>query len=570
MNTLLRNLASLGQLRLSLLALSGGALLLVFFFGLRAIMQPEYVQLYGGLGPGAASNIVDTLEQEGIKVQLGDSGATVSVPKESIARARMALADKGLPGDGTPGWELFDESGGLGMNSFLQRVNRLRALEGELARSIQTIEGVSAARVHLVLPEREAFSRDRPEPTASVIVRGSASRSIGQRQARAIRALVASAVPDLSTNKVTVLSADGETILGETTDGAGDVSIQSVKVGIEERMAQSISQILSARVGAGNVRVQVNVDLETERRVIRQQSFDPAQRVVRSTETSGETREDRDLAAGEVGVNGNIPPELADGAPENGGTKNTSERTREVVNYEIGKTESEVVREPGEIRRVSVAVLVNGIYNVADNGGVDYQERPTEELARLEELIKSAVGFNAERGDSVSVDSLRFIDYSMDVGEPVGPGIGQLLSDNFASILRGLLALGLTGAVLALGVRPLMKQMGEIQVNQQLALAAEKQEAAKMLAGATGGDTAKVMQVGSEAGGNVTVEHNVTQAAPNTVHRFSPNRAHQELVNLASVQGGVQRGWIETVSNTIESQPEESLRVVKSWLAEEV
>ena len=160
-------------MRLALLAASGAALMLVLFFGLRAVTQPEFVQLYGGLGPSAASNVIDTLEQEGIQVELSDSGATVSVPRESIARARMALADKGLPSDGTPGWELFDETSGLGMNSFLQRVNRLRALEGELARSIQTIAGVTAARVHLVLPEREAFSRDRPEPSASVIVRGS-------------------------------------------------------------------------------------------------------------------------------------------------------------------------------------------------------------------------------------------------------------------------------------------------------------------------------------------------------------------------------------------------------------
>lgn len=568
MNALLRNLASLGQLRLALLGLSGGALLLIFFFGLRAVMQPEFVQLYGGLSPAAASNVLDTLEQEGIRVQLGDSGATVSVPKESLARARMALADKGLPGDGTPGWELFDESGGLGMNSFLQRVNRLRALEGELARSIQTIDGVTAARVHLVLPEREAFSRDRPEPTASVIVRGSASRAIGLRQARSIRALVAAAVPDMSANKVIVLSADGETILGEAADGGGDVSIQSVKVGIEERMSQSISQILSARVGAGNVRVQVSADLETERQIIRQQSFDPAQRVVRSTETSEENREDRDLAAGEVGVNGNIPPELADGAPADGGSKNSSERTREVVNYEIGKTESEVVREPGDIKRLSVAVLVNGIYNVADNGSVSYEERAPEELARLEELIKSAVGFDAERGDSVSVDSLRFVDYSMDVGEPAGPGLGQLLSDNFASILRGVLALALTGTILAVGVRPLMKQMGEISTERQLAVAAEAADGPKMLAGGAEGGAPQVQ--GGTASPTVMVEHSAGAQAPSAVHRYTPTRAHQELVNLASVQGGVQRGWIETVSDTIETQPEESLRVVKSWLAEEV
>ena len=570
MNSLLRNLASLGRMRLALLAASGAALMLVLFFGLRAVTQPEFVQLYGGLGPSAASNVIDTLEQEGIQVELSDSGATVSVPRESIARARMALADKGLPSDGTPGWELFDETSGLGMNSFLQRVNRLRALEGELARSIQTIAGVTAARVHLVLPEREAFSRDRPEPSASVIVRGSTGRSIGQRQARAIRALVASAVPDMSANRVTVLSADGETILADGGEGAAEANLQSSKFGIEERMAQNIAQILSARVGAGNVRVQVSVDLDGERQVIRQQSFDPAQRVVRSTETSEETREDHQLASGEVGVNGNIPPELADGAPTDGGNKNSSERTREIVNYEIGKTESEVVKEPGQVQRLSVAVLVNGIYNVASDGSVDYQERSPEELARLSELVKSAVGFSSDRGDSVSVDSLRFIDYSMDVGEPVGPGFGELLSENFASILRGLLALALTGAILAMGVRPLMKQLGDLAPAPQLAVAGgDPGIAAQMLESDAPGSSPQISgpepQVQRMAPGEAAAQ----TAQGGTTQRYSPTRAHTELVNLASVQGGVQRGWIETVSNTIETMPDESLRVVKSWLAEE-
>ncbi|PJE33999.1 flagellar M-ring protein FliF, partial [Pseudooceanicola lipolyticus] len=471
MQSLLSNLQSLGRMRLALLGGTGLVLLLALFFGLRMVMAPDYVQLYSGLTPATASSVIDTLEQDGFRVQLSDSGSTISVPRESLPRARMALADQGLPSDGTPGWELFDDTSGLGMNSFLQRVNRLRAMEGELARSIQTIDGVAAARVHIVLPEREAFSRERPDPSASVIVRGAASRTISRRQGNAIRALVAAAVPDLSPMRVTVLSASGETILAEEGEGAAEVTLQSVRAGIEERMAQNITQILSARVGAGNARVQVSVDLNGERQVVRQQSFDPAQRVVRSTETTEESNEDRELAAGEVGVNGNIPAELADGADAEGGNSNTSERTREIVNYEIGKTESETIREPGEVRRLSVAVLVNGIYNIADNGEVDYAERDAEELARLEELVKSAVGFDEARGDIVSVDSLRFMDYSMDVGDPVRPSMGQLVSEHFGSILRGVMALALVTAILGFGVRPLMRQLQTAGPGTALAVA---------------------------------------------------------------------------------------------------
>lgn len=553
-------------MRLALLGGTGALLLLVLFFGLRMVMAPEYVQLYSGLTPSTASSVIETLEQDGFRVRLSDSGATVSVPRESLPRARMALADQGLPADGTPGWELFDETSGLGMNSFLQRVNRLRAMEGELARSIQTIDGVAAARVHIVLPEREAFSRERPEPSASVIVRGAASRTISRRQGAAIRALVAAAVPDLSPMRVTVLSASGETILAEEGEGAAEVTLQSVRTGIEERMSQSITQILSARVGAGNARVQVSVDLNGERQVVRQQSFDPAQRVVRSTETTEETNEDRELAAGEVGVNGNIPAELADGADAEGGNTNSSERTREIVNYEIGKTESETVREPGEVRRLSVAVLVNGIYNIADNGDVDYVERDAEELARLEELVKSAVGFDEARGDTVSVDSLRFMDYSMDVGDPVGLSMGQLISENFGSILRGLMALGLVAAILGFGVRPMMRQLQAPGTGTALALAGGPSDG-----GAERGNAAQITQ--QDAGGSVPqVVHTNPQQSLGVVHSGTitpPHGGSQELVRLASVEGAVQRGWIDTVSRTIEAQPEESLRVVKSWLAEE-
>lgn len=551
-------------MRLALLGGTGLVLLLALFFGLRMVMAPDYVQLYSGLTPATASSVIDTLEQDGFRVQLSDSGSTISVPRESLPRARMALADQGLPSDGTPGWELFDDTSGLGMNSFLQRVNRLRAMEGELARSIQTIDGVAAARVHIVLPEREAFSRERPDPSASVIVRGAASRTISRRQGNAIRALVAAAVPDLSPMRVTVLSASGETILAEEGEGAAEVTLQSVRAGIEERMAQNITQILSARVGAGNARVQVSVDLNGERQVVRQQSFDPAQRVVRSTETTEESNEDRELAAGEVGVNGNIPAELADGADAEGGNSNTSERTREIVNYEIGKTESETIREPGEVRRLSVAVLVNGIYNIADNGEVDYAERDAEELARLEELVKSAVGFDEARGDIVSVDSLRFMDYSMDVGDPVRPSMGQLVSEHFGSILRGVMALALVTAILGFGVRPLMRQLQSAGPGTALAVAGGSGEAA-----APSGETPQIAQQG---GAQPQVVHTNPQQSVGVVHSgtvTAPNGGGQELVRLASVEGAVQRGWIDTVSRTIEAQPDESLRVVKSWLAEE-
>ena len=561
MQSVLDNLRTLGTRRLAVLGGIGAALIGVLFFGMSVVTAPDYVPLYRDLTPSESSRVVGSLEQAGFRVEVDSSGTIVSVPREDLARARMELAGVGLPNDGTPGWELFDEASGLGMNTFMQRVNRLRALEGELARSIQTIEGVDAARVHLVLPEREPFSRERPRPSASVIVRGRSMRQVGMQQGQAIRALVAAAVPDLAPGQVTVLSATGETILADDSQGGAEAGLQSVRTGIEDRLSRRVNEILSARVGAGNARVQVSVDLTTERQVVREQTYDPSQRVVRSTETREEVREDSKPASGEVGVADDIPAALADAAPNV--AKNSSTSTDEIVNYEIGGTQREIVREPGEIEKVSIAVLVNGIYNVQPDGTVDYEERPAEELARLEQLVQSAVGFDAARGDSVSVVSLRFMDYSMDVGDPVSQSFGQTLKDNTAGILRGLFALALVSLVLILGVRPALRRLAEIrQPNELGELAADGVPgAAGALAAPQGAGAAAQPGARAQLPGQPAY-HSGTVLDP------LPAGAEQEFVKISSVQGGVQRGFISTVSDLIEREPEDALKVVKSWLAE--
>ncbi|HEY9022176.1 MAG: flagellar basal-body MS-ring/collar protein FliF [Paracoccaceae bacterium] len=560
MQPILNNLLALGRTRLIALGATGVGLVMALFFGLTAVMAPTYEPLYNNLSLAGAGRVVAALEQEGFAVQLDSSGAIVSVPQSDVARARMALAEQGLPDEGAPGWELFDNSSGLGMNSFMQQVSRLRALEGELARSIQTIDGIHAARVHLVLPDREAFSRTRPEPSASVIVRGRSTQEIGRRQALAIRALVASAVPDLAPGRVTVLTASGETILAD--DMPGDASFGSTGNAIEDRMARNITEILTARVGAGNARVQVNVEVNTERQIIRSQSFDPEQQVVRSTETREENREDRGTDGNDIGVAGNLPAELAD-AGAGQASSNSSARTDEIVNYEIGSTQSETVREPGDVKRISVAVLVNGIYNVADNGTVSYEERPAEELDRLEQLVRSAVGFDAERGDSVSVDSLRFIDYSLDVGAPMGMSVMEVVAANLMGILRSLFALAIVALVLIFGVKPLLRR---VWPEGGLMLDGSGMQGAPALAG-----SGAVPQVGTSAKAAALSGPNRAPALSQPVSVMDPSDSdiQDDLVSLASVSGGVRRGRIKVIGQLVENEPAEALRVMQNWLAEE-
>lgn len=562
MQPILNNLMALGRTRLIALAATGAGLVMALFFGLTAVMAPTFEPLYNNLSLAGASRVVAALEQEGFTVQMDSSGSVVSVPLADVARARMALAEQGLPDEGAPGWEIFDNASGMGMNSFMQQVSRLRALEGELARSIQTIEGIDAARVHLVLPDREAFSRTRPEPSASVIVRGRATQEIGRRQALAIRALVASAVPDLSPGRVTVLTASGETILSD--EMPTEAGFGSTGNAIEDRMSRNITEILTARVGAGNARVQVNVEVNTERQVIRSQSFDPEQQVVRSTETREENREDRGTDGNDIGVAGNLPAELADAGAGQSST-NSLARTDEIVNYEIGSTQSETVREPGEVKRLSVAVLVNGIYNVAEDGTVSYEERPAEELERLEQLVRSAVGFDAERGDTVSVDSLRFIDYSLDVGAPMGMSVMQVIAANLMGILRSLFALAIVALVLIFGVKPMLRRLWP---EGGLMLDGSGMPGAPALAGAGAG---AVPQVGTTAKAAALSGPNRTAALgqPLSVMDPSDGEIQDDLVTLASVSGGVRRGRIKVIGQLVENEPAEALRVMQNWLAEE-
>ncbi|WP_017929976.1 flagellar basal-body MS-ring/collar protein FliF [Limimaricola hongkongensis] len=573
MQSIIDNLAALGRPRLIALGATGLGLVLALLVGLNLVLAPSYAPLYSDLSLATAGRVVSALEQDGFDVELSGGGTIVSVPQDDVARARMALAEQNLPGEGGAGWEIFDQSSGLGMNSFMQQVSRLRALEGELARSIQTIDGIDAARVHLVLPEREAFSRTRPEPSASVIVRGRATSSISRRQGLAIRALVASAVPDLAPSRVTVLSASGETILSEETEG--DAGVQAAGASMQERLQRSITEMLTARVGAGNARVQVNVDLSTERQVIREQSFNPDQQVVRSTETRQEESQDREGTQQEVGVANNLPPEL--GGDVNGDqSASTSTRTDEIVNYEIGSTQSETVREPGSVQRISVAVLVNGIYNVAANGETIYEERGAQELERLEALVRSAVGYDEARGDTVSVDSLRFMDYSMDVGAPIGLSLGQTIAQNFGAILRGTFALALVAAVLGFGLRPMLRRVLP-ETGTGLALAGATEAGAARLGydgqGATQlpGMAALPGQLGQagQAGAAAALPDGTGQHAVLPYEQQFATYDGGEMVSLASVDGKVNKRRLVSVGDMVESEPEASLKVVQSWLAEE-
>jgi flagellar M-ring protein FliF len=527
------------------LASIGLGLVFALLFGVGTVMSPSFVPLYNNLSISAANQVVNTLEQAGFKVKLSSGGATVSVDRDQVPRARMALAEGGLPNEGVPGWEVFDQSSGVGMNSFMQKINRLRALEGELARSIQSLSSVKAARVHLVLPEREAFSRVKPAPSASVIVRSRSNAQITQRQALAIRALVAAAVPEMLPKQVTVISSTGEAILVDDTDGTTGGTIDAVGSEIENRIVSNISNILMARVGAGNVRVQAAVKLNRETKVVQTKSFDPDQRVIRSKEVSEESSSDGKAGNPTVDIANNLPGELG-GAADGGATKSETTTARETVNYEIGNSDTKIVREAGDIERISVAVLVNGIYTVDENGVSTYQERSQEELDQLRQLVEAASGYDQKRGDSITIQGMQFMDYSDGLNEPVGVSLSQMLSENLTSILRGTFAMGLVAAVLMLGVRPTLKLM---------------LDAPKPIAEAP-------ILAADETAGTIPLTPVGTTGMAQNQNAHSLGRLDDELPPLIIGSTSDERHRINAFTKIVEQEPEESMKIINKWLTE--
>ena len=415
--------ATLGRLEpaklVGLAAATLGVLLLIAWVSFRSA-EPMGL-LYAGLDPAEAGRIGQRLDEMKVPFEARGDGTTIMVPASQVARARMELAAAGMPHQEGAGYELLDSQSPMNMTSFMQRVQRLRALEGELSRSIVALDGVKVARVHIVLPERESFARDTLKPTASIgVVMGGAMR-LSRRQAMAIRLLVSGAVPGLKQEDVSVLDPSGAVLAADDADGAASSRLDDMKTSREQALQHSVDDLLEPLVGRGHVRTAVSVEINDAREVTREEKFDPQSQVERSKQIQADSDTTEEVKPQEaVTVTQNIPtqPQQTGGTGAKNATTNT--RNGQTINYEISSTRSERVREPGEVQRLTVAVAVDG---VTDDKGV-FHPRSKEELDRLAELVKSAVGYDAKRGDQVTIDTMRFVpsDRFMDeAGEPAAP-----------------------------------------------------------------------------------------------------------------------------------------------------
>ncbi|MEM9343321.1 MAG: flagellar basal-body MS-ring/collar protein FliF [Pseudomonadota bacterium] len=414
----------------------------------RTANTPRMDLLYSGLDPAAAGEVISALEQQGATYQV--RGSAIYVDSTQRDMLRMALAAEGKPATGSAGYEILDNLTGFGTTAQMFDAAFRRAIEGELSRTIAASPGIRSARVHIAAPDTRPFARD-VSASASVVVTMDGGR-LPPAQARALRFLVASAVDGLSPEGVTVIDSAGG-IVGGVEDAA-----QGMAGTANDRamaMRQNVERLLEARVGAGRAIVEVNVDTVLEREQIVERRFDPDGRVAISTMTEETTGSSRDARTGAVTAGGNLP----DGdAGENGGeSSSTDSGTREQINYEVSETQREVLRLPGDIRRLTVAVLVDGIRETQANGTTTWTPRPAEEIEALRELVASAVGFNEARGDQITLRSMEFPPVPADIGTEVpGPGLIQQLGIDVMRIVQ-MAVLAVVALVLGLFVvRPIL------------------------------------------------------------------------------------------------------------------
>lgn len=538
MNDLMGMIRSFGIARLAaIVGVTIGVALVMGMIVMRIGEEPMTL-LYADLELKEAQDLTARLDQEGVKYDLREAGGKVSVyaPRDDSAKLKIKFAGDGFVASaGAVGYEIFDEQDALGSTSFQQGINRLRALEGELARTIATISGVRSARVHLVLPERELFSRDKQQATASIVV--DAPGGLDKHSVRAIVNLAASAVPALSPSRVTILDSAGE-LLASGQEGDDPLSMAG---GVDERTAatearirHTVEDMVGRIVGPDNLRVQVAADIDFSRVTETANIIDPDSQTVLSATTVEDASNSNDPALTRGVTVANQLPEAQIVDPQAiASATSTARRTEETTNYEMTRTIRNEVREMGGVKRLSVAVALNLASTTEASGAIVPAPRSAEELERIAKLVRSAVGYNAARGDQVDVIEAPF----QPVSTAAIPGTVATAASNRPMLDSGLVMRGAEIGALALValaliifvLRPMMSGAAAPQAGAQ----ATREIAGSLLQGALPAPSAAGLE---------------------------------NLIDLAQVDGRVKATSLKRVAEVVKAHSDESAGILKSWI----
>ena len=536
METLIHALRNLGPVRLAIM----GAIMLGmigFFIFLATRLTPSMVLLYGDLNADDSSRITSQLSSQNVPFELLQGGSQIMVPSDRALKLRLSLASQGIPSGGSLGYELFDDQQTIGTTSFVQNINLVRALEGELARTIQTISSIRSARVHLVLPRRELFSREKHQASASITLR-MGDGSLGKDQVAGIQHLVAAAVPGLVPARVSIISSSNGKLLagGFEEDSASFMAVKSQEQrrNFERRMSRTIESLLEKTVGFGKVRAEVKADMDFDRISTTDEKFDPDGQVIRSNQSIEETNQTRDTEGTQPVTVGTNLPDPNVGSGENASSSGAQSRIEETVNFEVSKKIINHVREVGIINRLSVAVLIDGVRGI-DDGEPTYQPRSEAEMELLATLVRGAIGFNADRGDTVEVINMEFADV---VVEGIELELFFGLDKNDLLRMAEVLVLSIVAIlVILLVVRPLVSRAFE-----------------SIPSAAAAGERLLTDQAGALTAPGIPSEVTVGE------ERF------EELIDIDRVEGRVKASSVKKVGGLVEKHPEEALSIVRSWM----
>jgi flagellar M-ring protein FliF len=531
-----RRLAGLGMIGLTVFAAVG--------FGSYYLSRPELETLYIGLNAQDVSRIGATLKEAGIAFDVNSQGNAVSVRRGQTAQARMLLAEKGLPTSANAGYELFDKMGSIGLTSFMQEVTRVRALEGEIARTIQAMKGVKGARVHIVLQDAGSFRRNRQPPSASVIIRTETAGDFSSGPA--IRHLVAAAIPGMTVDQVTVLSTDG-TILASGGDvfNATPARMLSLEKTVAKELQDNVRKTLAPYLGLDNFEVSVAARLNTDKRQTNETNFNPEGKAERSVRTVKETGSAQNSNAGRtaVGVEQNIPADQA--ATPGGGeqTKKQNERREELTNYEVSSKTIQTVSEGYKIEGLTIAVVVNRKRMLASLGDGANAEALEKQLKEVERLIGSAAGVDSKRGDRITVAAVDFLPNDRMSEPAAAPGIVAQLLEHTGSFIKAGTMLAITMLLIWFGLRP----------------------ATRALLEGKGGDSAPQLPNFQTAAQEGFPQASGDSQAAGGAARFGP----QEVPNLiADLTSKIGRSPQKRLEQMIDFDEEQAATILKQWMRE--
>lgn len=549
MEQLRKFLGQIGTQRLLLMVAVAAVLVVALgFLALRGAGGPMSY-LYTDLDPSGARTITEKLKQDGVPYTLSADGTSVMVPADRVADLRMALAGEQL--GGSLGYEILDREDAFGTSAAKAKMNRTRAIEGELARSIESIDAVRKARVHIVIPERALFAEERQQASASVTLRTGGRLASGQIDA--IRYLVSAAVPGLAPERISVVDQTGA-LLARAGDGTGAGSgvLAERQAGIESRLGEEIETMLGAIVGPGHVRAKVAADLDLDQTRQESEVFDPDAQVIARTTTV--ERENQDSEANAEGGFVSVANALPENSPAEQGRDTRTSRgaeTSEETLYANSSTRTTVIRAGGQLRRLSVSVMVDGSYAEGPGGTPQYRPRTQAELERFTRLVENAIGFDEARGDSVIVENLRFAapesDEAVALGVPLGIGKDELLPLARTAIL-GLLGI----AALVMILRAIGKKAPQIPglptpTTRPLA-SGEAARMAALVERAAAGDEDAMIEL----------------RALRERQGYLPAIEHE--IDIAQVEGRLKASALRKVGEVVHARPNEATAIVRQWM----